>query len=125
MSNDPANQYWRQVHHKHDLAHQPFNDFPPPRDPVAVAAAEQRQHINQATGTVLFHQNVMPVGPHRGKIMERVPANDLLRYADYKRSLRTYPEWQPVLHYIARHRSEIEARLHPAWPSANLELLAP
>ncbi|MFZ4767196.1 MAG: hypothetical protein ACOYMN_19760 [Roseimicrobium sp.] len=124
MSNDPARQYWRQGHHKQDLAHRSFTDMPPPRDPVAVAAAEGRQHVNQATGTVLFHQNAMPCGPHRGKIMERVPAAELLRYADYARSLRVWPEWQPVLDYIDRHRAEIKARAQPTQPFANLNLTA-
>lgn len=109
---DPTAGFYRQGLTPYDLKFRDWNDHPPPRDPVEVAAAEGRQHVNQATGTVLFHQNAMPIGEHRGKLMERVPARDLLRYAA-SRDLRRDYRWLPVIDYVQRHETEIRARLKP------------
>lgn len=100
---DPTRGYSRQPWEKSHLLHTDWNDLPPPRDPVRVARAEGRVHVNQATGAHLFSQSVMPVGEHLGKIMERVPLSDLRRYYHHRHQFQAWPEWRPVLDYLARH----------------------
>lgn len=86
-----------------------FYRKPPDPDPVLVDAAAGRRHINPATGAVLFHQSVMPLGEHIGKIMERVPASYYL-YLARQAWFSTSSKWAQVRSYIERHRHEIEVR---------------
>lgn len=82
---------------------------PAPEDPVLRDAAARRPHVNAATGTTLFHQSMMPVGQHAGKIMERMDAAYLL-WVHTQDWMKTHRLWAPVWDYVDRHRAEIEAR---------------
>lgn len=106
MSADP---YFCQGTHKHDLRHKTWEQFPPPLDPTKEAALDGQHHRNAATGTTLYHQSAMPVGIHAGKIMERVPADYLLRMARLAKDMPSGP-WAAVNDYVERHRQEIEVR---------------
>lgn len=78
-----------------------FYRMPPVADPVEKAAAARRPHYNAAVGRTLFRQSVMPVGEHKGKIMERVPA----AYLDWvctQSWMKGHRLWGPVWDYAER-----------------------
>lgn len=76
--------------------------LPAPPDPVAQAASAGRVHVNAATGRTLFRQSIMPVGVHRGKIMERLPA-EYLRWVATQDWMKGHRFWGPVWDYVDRH----------------------
>jgi len=115
-SRDPVRGFREQGYENTDLRHREWNAMPPPRDPVQTARAEGRQHVNQATGTVLFHDNPIPVSEHCGKTLRQVPAADLLRYGT-ARAFRAWPEWASVVDYVERYRAEIAARAAQEGPA--------
>lgn len=81
----------------------------PPPDPVAQGAAKGIPNRNSAVGFWLHHQSHMPLGPHAGKIMQRVPAAYLLQLYDRAETQRDR-SWFPVWSYIDRHLEEIRTR---------------
>lgn len=80
-----------------------------PADPIAQAKAARIPHRSRATHGVLFHQSHCPIGPHAGKIMERVPAHWLMqiRTQQWAKQANGYRE---ILDYIDRHLPDIETR---------------
>lgn len=87
-----------------------FYQLQPVPDPVVVAAVQRRPHRNAATGRTLFHQSVMPVGLHLGKIMERVPADYFLYIRKTQPWMKGHHLWGNVWDYIDVNLSEIEVR---------------
>lgn len=83
-----------------------------PPDPVLNGARAGRPNYNSATGFKLFHQSMMPLGEHAGKIMQRVPARDLLKYHAEFRTLerKDKRKWFPIYSYVQRHLKEIQQR---------------
>lgn len=79
-----------------------------PFDPIQAAKDRGGVHYSRATRGVLFHQSAMPLGKHLGKIMERVPAADLLWI--HRQPWAKQGRWHPVWDYVERHLAEIEAR---------------
>lgn len=112
---DPARQYGQQHYDSDDLRHRKWNDCPPPRNPAKVAAREGRHHENQATGRVLFPDNVIPIGEYTGRPLRQVPARELLRYAACS-DLTANPKdplcqrWAAVVDFVDRHRPDLEQR---------------
>lgn len=78
-----------------------------PVDPIARSKAHGIPHYNQVLHTVLMPQSAMPIGPHAGKIMERVPA-DYLAWVDAQPWAATWPHWGPVHDYLTRFPAETE-----------------
>jgi hypothetical protein len=92
-----------------DLRHQDFNDrVPPPRNPIFLAKLDNRPHKNDATGSTLFHQNLMPVGMYAGThLMERIPHDYLRRVVlQWGKDPSVFPgpreSWQAVVEYVER-----------------------
>jgi hypothetical protein len=80
-----------------------------PVDPIAKAQAERIPHHSRATHGVLFHQSACPIGPHTGKIMERVPASWLMQIRTQQWA-KTAAGYNRILDYIERHIHQIEPR---------------
>lgn len=76
-----------------------FESAPP--DPTAQAKKAGSAHWNRSLGTVLMPQSVMPIGPHTGKLMERVP-HDYLAYVQAQPWSKTWDPWHPVADYLTR-----------------------
>jgi hypothetical protein len=113
---DPVSLYFGQAKDDGRLTYRSFEMAPPPRNPVEVAYQRGVQHRNAATGTVLFQDNVMPVGCHRGtKTMRMVPIEDLWRYGRSCEARDLWPEWRPVWEYVDRNREEIDAQFMKWW----------
>ena len=91
-------------------AKEAFYMLPQVPDPVLVAAAQRRPHRNAATGRVLYHQSVMPLGQHAGKIMERVPAAYFLCLITSQPWMKKHHLWDNVWNYIDVNLAEIEER---------------
>lgn len=80
-----------------------------PLDPIAKSKALRIPHHSRATHGVLFHQSACPIGPHQGKIMERVPASWLIQIRTQTWA-KTAAGYHQILDYIFRHEPEIEQR---------------
>lgn len=95
-------------------------------DPVLEAAKTGRGHYNAATGRTLFHQSVMPMGSHAGKLMEQVPAKYFLTLV--ARSWFTADRndgWEHVHRYVTNHLQEIKARAAQEFEISNLKSQIP
>ena len=77
-----------------------------------------RAHFNRSLHAVLMPQSVMPIGPHTGKLMERVPP-DYLAWVQAQPWAADWHPWHPVADYLTRFPTEnSEPRTeNNEWPS--------
>lgn len=94
-----------------------FESAPP--DPTAQARKAGRAHFNRSLHAVLMPQSVMPIGPHTGKLMERVP-HDYLAWVQSQPWAAHWHPWHPVADYLTRFPLNQEPgtrNQEPLWPS--------
>jgi hypothetical protein len=89
-----------------------FESAPP--DPTAQAKKAGRAHFNRSLHDVLMPQSVMPIGPHTGKLMERVP-HDYLAWVQAQPWAAHWHPWHPVADYLDRF--PLPESQGPQWPS--------
>lgn len=89
-----------------------FESAPP--DPTAQARKAGRAHFNRSLHAVLMPQSVMPIGPHTGKLMERVP-HEYLAWVQSQPWAALWHPWHPVADYLTRF--PLPDSQSPQWPS--------
>lgn len=72
-----------------------------PTDPTQQAKKAGFGHYNRSLGVVLMPQSVMPIGPHTGLLMERVP-QEYLAWVQSQPWAATWHQWEPVADYLTR-----------------------
>lgn len=72
-----------------------------PADPMQQAQQAGALHLNKSLRACLMPQSAMPIGPHTGKLMERMPA-DYLAWVQAQPWAAQWHAWQPVADYLTR-----------------------
>jgi len=93
-----------------------FESAPP--DPTQQAKKAGMGHFNRSLHDVLMPQSAMPIGPHTGMLMERVPA-DYLAWVQAQPWAAHWHPWHPVADYLARFPNQEQGTRNKEhlWPS--------
>jgi hypothetical protein len=73
----------------------------PPPNVTELARKNGSAHFNRVLHAVLMPQSAMPIGPHTGMLMERLPADYLAWVQAQPWTSRWHP-WHPVADYLTR-----------------------
>lgn len=84
-----------------------------PADPMQQAQKAGVLHLNKSLRAILMPQSAMPIGPHTGKLMERMP-QDYLAWVQAQPWTAHWQQWQPVADYLTRF---LIADDSTEWPS--------